>query len=216
MRLNDICFILGTAHRFRMPGKRSVDGRLIECVYSRDICVFLRERLREAGIGCVIDYTSLDLPKSMQTPSVKLESQRELGMRVNFVNSMCDQLGSNRVFYVSIHNDASGDGSRWMPAHGWSVRVSQGCSEQSKELAESLWDSANDAGLFMRRYSAKQKYIPQDLYVLKNTKCPAVLTENLFQDNKRDVDFLLSDEGRKTIIDLHFNGIMNFANKLIA
>ena len=33
-------------------------------------------------------------------------------------------------------------------------------------------------------------------YILKHTKCPAVLTENLFQDNKEDVGFLLSEEGK--------------------
>nr|DAT77576.1 MAG TPA: MurNAc-LAA [Caudoviricetes sp.] len=27
----------------------------------------------------------------------------------------------------------------------------------------------------------------------RDTKCPAVLTENLFQDNKEDVEFLLSE-----------------------
>jgi N-acetylmuramoyl-L-alanine amidase len=35
-----------------------------------------------------------------------------------------------------------------------------------------------------------------NFYVLRNTKCPAVLTENFFQDTKKDVEFLLSDVGR--------------------
>lgn len=30
----------------------------------------------------------------------------------------------------------------------------------------------------------------------RDTKCPAILTENLFQDNKEDVDFLLSEKGK--------------------
>ena len=42
------------------------------------------------------------------------------------------------------------------------------------------------------------------------TKCPAVLTENLFQDNREDVAYLLSETGKKTIIGLHVNGILNF------
>lgn len=45
-------------------------------------------------------------------------------------------------------------------------------------------------------------------YILKHTKCPAVLTENLFQDNKEDVEFLLSEEGKRAIISLHVWGIM--------
>jgi N-acetylmuramoyl-L-alanine amidase len=47
--------------------------------------------------------------------------------------------------------------------------------------------------------------------VLRNTWCPAVLTENLFQDNKEDVDFLLSDEGRQAIVDLHVRTIDEIA-----
>ena len=52
-----------------------------------------------------------------------------------------------------------------------------------------------------------------DLFVVRKTACPAVLTENLFQDNKRDVAFLLSDEGRHAIARLHVEGIMNYIQK---
>ena len=48
------------------------------------------------------------------------------------------------------------------------------------------------------------------LYVLKNTNCPAVLTENFFQDNKKDVDYMLSDEGFHAIVRLHVEGILNY------
>jgi N-acetylmuramoyl-L-alanine amidase len=36
------------------------------------------------------------------------------------------------------------------------------------------------------------------------------LTENLFQDNKDEVDFLLSEEGKQIIIDLHYNAIKKY------
>jgi N-acetylmuramoyl-L-alanine amidase len=49
-----------------------------------------------------------------------------------------------------------------------------------------------------------------NLYVLKNTSCPAVLTENLFMDNKKDVEFLLSDKGFHSIVRLHVEGILNY------
>ena len=52
------------------------------------------------------------------------------------------------------------------------------------------------------------------LYILKHTLCPAVLTENLFQDNKEDVEFLLSDEGKQTIVDIHVEGIEKLVNTL--
>ncbi len=49
---------------------------------------------------------------------------------------------------------------------------------------------------------------------LRNTACPAVLTENLFQDNERDVDYLLSAQGRKAIADLHVDGIIKYLLQL--
>ncbi len=49
-----------------------------------------------------------------------------------------------------------------------------------------------------------------DFYVLAKTKCPAVLTENLFQDNKEDVKFLTSEEGKSAIVKVHVNGIINY------
>lgn len=47
-------------------------------------------------------------------------------------------------------------------------------------------------------------------YILKHTNCPAVLTENLFQDNREDVKYLLSEEGKKAIVSLQVWGIMKY------
>ena len=46
--------------------------------------------------------------------------------------------------------------------------------------------------------------------------CPLhgpVLTENLFQDNRRDVAFLLSDEGRQAITRLHVEALLSYCQK---
>ena len=50
-------------------------------------------------------------------------------------------------------------------------------------------------------------------YILVKTKCPAVLTESLFQDNKADVAFLLSDEGKNAITKLHVEGIIKYLSR---
>ena len=45
-------------------------------------------------------------------------------------------------------------------------------------------------------------------YIIKNTNCPAVLTENLFMDTlKPDCEFIMSDAGVETIAQLHFDAI---------
>ena len=51
-----------------------------------------------------------------------------------------------------------------------------------------------------------------DFYVLRKTNCPAVLVECMFQDNKSDVDFLLSELGRHTILRTLFEGIIEYIN----
>ena len=58
--------------------------------------------------------------------------------------------------------------------------------------------------------SDADKDMEADFFVLKHTACAAVLTENLFMDNKRDVSFLLSEKGKQSIVALHRDGILNF------
>ena len=53
-------------------------------------------------------------------------------------------------------------------------------------------------------------YIAQNLAICRDTLCPAVLTENLFQDNKEDVAFLLSEEGKEKVTATHVNAIVEF------
>lgn len=204
--------ILGTAHRMREPGKESPDKRLKECVYSRELCKDIQAILRAYGYKVEIDYEPLDLPKSNQSSIVKQERNNELAIRVNYVNEICKQHESKNVLYVSIHVNAVGTDGKWHDARGWQVCVSNNSSESSKKLANSLYDAAKQNGLKMRQPSPTQKYWEENLYVLTHTKCPAVLTENLFQDNKADVDYLLSEEGKHAIARLHVEGILRYLN----
>ena len=214
MEKNEITVAIGTCHRMREPGKESPDGRLKECVYGREIASDVAAILQDMGYRCVIDFMPLDLPKQMQTPSVKLERKRELAMRVNFVNELCRQNGAKNVLYVCIHVNASGNDGKWHEPNGWSVHVGTKASAKSKMLADCLFDAARSNGLKMRQPTATQKYWAQELYVLNNTKCPAVLTENLFQDNREDVEYLLSYIGRHHIARLHAEGIIRYIESL--
>lgn len=206
--------ILGTAHRLREPGKMSPDGKLREAVWSREIVLELMQKLKEYGITTYVDFTDFDLPKNMQTPSTKLERQRELALRVNEVNSLCDRYGKNNCLYVSIHVNAYGSDGKWHDANGWQVCVSPNSSIKSKILADKLFDAAVQHVDRTRQPSPKQKYWEQSLYVLNRTHCPAVLTENLFMDNKNDAQWLLSDAGKHEIERLHLEGILSYLKEI--
>ena len=55
--------------------------------------------------------------------------------------------------------------------------------------------------------------IEKDFYIIRHTSCPAVLTENLFMDNRQDVAFLESEEGSRAIVGLHVDGILQYISR---
>lgn len=207
--------ILGTAHRKREPGKQSPDGRLKEYIYSREIVGEVKAKLEAYGYRVFVDFDKDDLPKEMQTPSSKLERQRELAMRVNYVNEMCQKYGKAKCIYVSIHVNAVGSDGKWHDARGWSVYTSPG-KTKADALATCIWNAADKNLPHSSRHAIRADWSDGDpdfeakLYVLTRTSCPAVLTENLFQDNSDDVDFLLSDGGRHAIARIHVEGIIKY------
>ena len=212
MNKQNTIIVLGTAHRMREPGKCSPDGRLKECVYSREIVSDIAAILKSYGYRVIIDFEALDLPKNMQSPSVTLERARELGMRVNIVNELCRQNGKDNIIYVPVHVNAAGSDGKWHTGTGWEAITSEG-QTKSDRLATCLYEAArkNLTNVKLRTdYSDGDPDKESHLYVLRNTKCAAVLTENMFQDNKEDVDYLLSEAGRHAIVRTHVEGILKY------
>ena len=197
--------LIDNGHGVETPGKRSPDGRLREYAYCREIAAALVERLQAAGYDA-----RLLVPEPNDVPLDKGADSR-----VKRVNGICTRLGASNVLLVSIHCNAAGSKGQWLTARGWSVFVSQNASQKSKWLAESLTDAAAAQGLKVRKPLATQKYWEKSLAICRETLCPAVLTENLFQDNKQDVEYLLSPAGKAAVIQLHFDGIQNYLKKLL-
>lgn len=238
MRKDKAIIILGTAHLSSTPGKCSPDGRLKECVYSREIIGEVKAKLESYGYKVIVDYEQLE-PKPEWTAARKkagygAEQSKELSYRAQRVNALCQQHGTANCIYVSIHVNAAGADGKWHGAGGWCCYTSKGRTK-ADSLAECMYDAAfdnlkgyvkiMDDGKRRGEYTEKQtpfrmdftdgdRDIEADYYVVKHTLCPAVLSENLFQDNKSDVDFLLSDEGRHAIERLHVEGIIKFIEKV--
>lgn len=188
--------ILDAGHGENTPGKRSPDGKLREYRYCREIMQRVKSGLEKLGytVFTTID-TDYDVP---------------LNTRVKTINRYCDKYGTSNIISVSIHCDAKGSGSKWENARGWSVRVALKHSLNTQKLAQSLYNAANSLGIKTRPYSAKEVYWSQNLAICRDTKCPAVLTENLFMDNLDDCKYLLTEEGKNTITQLHIDGIVNY------
>ena len=187
--------LIDNGHGENTPGKCSPDGRLREYKYCRETAEAVCKALVERG------YQARRI--------VKEDTDVPLSERCKRVNAVCDAMGAKNVLLVSIHNNASGNGG-WKGASGWSGWVYTKGSERSRLLAQYLYKAAGKRGLHGNRSVPAEKYWTANFFILKHTDCAAVLTENLFQDNKEDVDYLLSDAGRKAIVDVHVEGIVNY------
>lgn len=189
--------LIDNGHGENTPGKRSPDGRLQEWAYTREIADMVVFGLRKHGIDAErIVKENIDVP---------------LSERCKRANNIYRETRKNAIL-VSIHCNASGNGTSWMNARGWGVYVSDNASFNSKRLASSLAQAAISKGVTVRKQAPGQDYWVQNLAICRDTNCPAVLTENFFQDNKEDVEYLLSSEGKRTVANIHIEGIINYLN----
>lgn len=186
--------LLDNGHGSNTPGKRSPDGRLMEYAYAREIAGRVVCELRKLGFDAeLVVNEEVDVP---------------LAERCRRVNGY----KASEAILVSIHCNAAGNGADWMNARGWEAWTSPGSTKADK-LADCLYEAAEEYLLGMKVRKDMTDGDPDkesDFYILKHTKSPAVLTENLFQDNREDVDFLLSEEGKKAVVTLHVKGISKF------
>lgn len=192
--------LIDNGHGEDTLGKCSPDKRLREYAYCREIARRVSRQLSLQGIDAILI-----------TPEEKDVALRE---RVRRVNSWARKLGKENVVLVSIHNNAAGSDGKWHTATGFSVFISKNASEKSKRLARIFTENAAAMGLGGNRSVPKEKYWVQSLAMTRDTACPAVLTENLFQDNKEDVAFLMSEEGMRAVTELHVKSIKDYIKSL--
>ncbi len=188
--------LIDNGHGRETPGKRSPDGRLREYAWAREIARRIAIALQREGIDA-----RLLVPETTDIP---------LSVRTRRVNEVCKAEGARNVCLVSIHNNAAGADGRWHDARGFAVYVSNNAGQGSRRLAAEFYAGAKARGLTGNRATPPQGFWQASLAMCRDTKCTAVLTENLFQDNREDVAFLLSSEGKTAIADLHVNAISNY------
>ena len=193
--------LLDNGHGIDTPGKRSPDGHFREYAYNRYLAFLIRERLLALGLDA-----QLVVPER-EDISLKERCRR--------VNAIYRQLGNDQVILLSIHVNAAGNGQNWLDARGWSCFTTRG-KTKADALATCLYEAAKNhlPGMKIRTdFSDGDPDIEKDFYIIRHTSCPAVLTENLFMDNREDVAFLESEEGARAIVNLHVDGILQYLSK---
>ena len=193
--------LIDNGHGRETAGKRSPDGRLLEWSYNREIARRVNDELQQRG-----HYSSLLVPEDEDIP---------LSERCKRVNRVCSELGRRNVCLISIHVNAAGRGKKWYNATGWCCYTSKGQTDGDK-LANRLCAAAlrNLPGHRMRfDYSDGDPDQESNFTILHKTACAACLTENGFMDCLESLEFLLSEEGKAAIVQLHVEGIEEYVRQ---
>ena len=190
--------LIDPGHGIDTPGKRSPDGLFREYLWNRQVADLILEGLVSAGVDASLVVT--------ETNDVSLRN------RVNRVNTICNKFGADGVLLVSIHANAAGNGSAWMNAKGWSCYTSKG-KTKSDQVAECLYD-AFEAEFPERKIrkdmSDGDRDWEENFYVLEKSKCPAVLLENFFYDNREECAWMLQEETKRRIASAAVKGIIKY------
>ena len=193
--------LIDAGHGIDTPGKRSPDGSFREYLWNRQVADLILEGLVSAGIDASLVVT--------ETNDVTLRN------RVNRVNTICNRVGASNVLLVSVHANAAGNGSAWMNARGWSCYTSKG-KTKSDQVAECLYDAFEEE--FQDRKIRKDmsdgdRDWEENFYVLQKSKCPAVLLENFFYDNREECAWMLQEETKRRIASAAVKGIIKYIKK---
>ena len=194
--------LIDNGHGIETPGKRSPDGAFREYYWNREVADLVLDRLRCAGYDADLIVT--------ETNDIPLKT------RVARVNCVCSALGDSNCILVSIHSNAAGNGSTWFNAQGWSCYTTKGATK-ADALAECMYDSFE---FYFRDRKIRKDLSDGDrdweenFYILQKTRCPAVLLENFFYDNKEECAWLLTSKAKGRIADAIVSGIELYQKKV--
>ncbi len=184
-------FLLDNGHGQETAGKRSPiwpDGsQLFEWSFNRDMVARIKARAVKAGL-LVVDLVP-------ETKDILLAE------RVARANNWHDVTNA-RAILVSIHANAGG-------GTGFEVYTSRG-KTKADNYASVIYNVLKTAFPDQKMRSDmsdgdvdKEAYF----YILRNTRCPAILCENLFMDNYTDCRLLLQDSFRDKLADAYLDAL---------
>lgn len=185
--------LLDNGHGKETAGKRSPvwsDGsQLFEWEFNRDIVRRIAEKLEADGI-----------PYRVLVPE---ETDISLTERARRANEIAKE-NNGKAYVLSIHANAGG-------GTGWEVYTSPG-QTPSDAIATVFFEEAGrefvpDGWRMRSDYSDGDPDKEANFYILTKTTCPAILTENFFMDTEKDCRFIMSEDGRERIANMHVAAI---------
>ena len=128
-------------------------------------------------------------------------ADKPLKERVALANEVAAKW-NGKAIYISVHGNG-GKGT------GFEVYTSKG-QTKSDEIAEFYLDAMREEfpnKAERRNDSDGDGDKEANFYVLKNTTCPAVLTESFFMDRREDAELMMSYDGMRKIANAHLKMI---------
>jgi N-acetylmuramoyl-L-alanine amidase len=193
--MNRITWILDPGHGPGTPGKRSPffpDGsQLMEFAFNRDVV----ERIAWEAMR---PHLNMDV-RVVPAADYKDMPRKE---RAEWANKQKSDLP--KVF-VSVHANASGNGSEWMQPSGVEVWHAWQ-SKQGGAIAEVFVSKLALRTQFRNRGTKSREN--KQFTVLTKTQMPAILTESGFYDNREECELLMTDEYRDIIALAHVEAMI--------
>ena len=193
--------ILDNGHGIDTPGKRSPiwsdNTQLFEWKFNRII------------VDNIIKY--LEIAKISYIKLVTEDEDISLQERVERVNNIYNEYkGKYKVYLISVHGNAAESSN----ASGIEVFTSVG-ETKSDIIAEMLFKELSNLGWKLRPFRKDKLAKEENFYILKNTNCPAVLSENGFYTNEQECKKMLDFYWQKEIALAHYKTIQNIEFKNI-
>lgn len=192
--------ILDNGHGIDTPGKRSPiwsnNTQLFEWKFNRNIVDYIIQYLQVANIS----YVKL----VEETQDISLKD------RVDRINSIFKEYKDKyKIYLISVHGNAADNAPT---ANGIEVFTSIG-ETKSDIIAEVFYEKLKNLGWKMRPNRSNKGGKEENFYILKNSYCPAVLTENGFYTNEEECKKMLDYYWQKEIALAHYKAIQDIEFK---
>ena len=192
--------ILDNGHGIDTPGKRSPvwsnNTQLFEWKFNRDVVDYIIQYLQVANIS----YVKL----VEETQDISLKD------RVDRINSIFKEYKDKyKIYLISVHGNAADNAPT---ANGIEVFTSIG-ETKSDIIAEVFYEKLKNLGWKMRPNRSNKGGKEENFYILKNSYCPAVLTENGFYTNEEECKKMLDYYWQKEIALAHYKAIQDIEFK---
>lgn len=187
--------ILDNGHGKDTKGKRSPMGMLTK---QNKTALFEYEFNRDIVKRIAVLLDGACVPYHILVPEINDISLPERVVRANEIHAK-----DPATYLVSVHANAGG-------GTGWEVWTSVGKTESDVLATIFAKQAEQDFKGWRIRTDMSDGDVDKEahFYILRYTRCPAVLTENFFMDYPKDLEYILSDKGRQDIAEMHAKAII--------